>query len=118
MLHLFLQHTNHLKQLHGSPHLLLLLVIAVSASDLLKVLPALIHQHFLKQPHSYLLLPLLYLLRRLLNRVFRRHVRAGKKKFLSLNELLDVLPRISYGVRGGSYYGLLGFPGDSAVKHA
>jgi hypothetical protein len=95
MLHLLLQHANHLKQLHGSSHLLLLFVIAVSASDLLKVLPALIHQHFLKQPHSHLLLSLLYLLRRLLNRVFRHHVRAGKKKFLPMNELLDVLPCIS-----------------------
>ena len=95
MLHFLLQHTNHLKQLHGSPHLLLLLVIAVSPSDLLKVLPALIDQHLLKQPHSYLLLPLLYLLRRLLNRVFRRNVRARKKKFLPMNKLLNVLSRIS-----------------------
>lgn len=94
MLHLLLQHANYLKQLHGSPHLLLLLVIAVSPSDLFKVLPALIDQHLLKQPHSYLLLPLLYLLRRLLNRVFRCH-RAGKKKFLPMNKLLDVLSRIS-----------------------
>jgi hypothetical protein len=93
-------------------------VIAVSASDLLKVLSALIDQHLLKQPHSHLLLPLLYLLRRLLNRVFRRHVRARKKKFLSMNELLDVLPRITYGIRGGSYPRLLRFPGDPAVKHA
>jgi hypothetical protein len=95
MLHFLLQHTNNFKQLHGSPHLLLLFVIAVSASDLLEVLPAFIDQHLLKQPHSHLLLPLLYLLRRLLNRVFRHHVRAWKKKFLSMNELLDVLPRIS-----------------------
>lgn len=62
MFHFLLEHADYLEQLHGSPHLFLLLVVAVGPPDLLEVLPTLIHQHLLQQPHSHLLLSLPYLL--------------------------------------------------------
>ena len=119
MFHLVLQHADDLKELHGSPHLLLLLVVAISASDLLEVLPALVHQDFFKQPYRHLLLPLLYLFRRLLYRVFGYHVRARKKKFLAVQELLDLLFSIGdHQIIGGGRGLLSGFSGDTAIEHA
>lgn len=63
MFHLVLQHGDNLKQLHRRPHLLLLLVIAIGASDLFEVLSALVYKNLFKQPHCHLLLTLLYLFR-------------------------------------------------------